>query len=51
MALRRGGDIINVPASLAVFRIAANGKLHLEQNYDIEIGGRTQYWMGIVGLQ
>jgi hypothetical protein len=36
---------------LAVFRIAANGKLHLEQNYDIEIGGRTQYWMGIVGLQ
>jgi hypothetical protein len=51
MALRCGKDIVDVPASLAVFRITKNGTLQLERNYDIEAGGRTQYWMGIVGLQ
>lgn len=51
MALRRGKAIINVPASLAVFRIAENGTLQLERNYDIDTGGGTQYWMGIAGLQ
>jgi hypothetical protein len=33
-----------------VFRVAADGKLDYVRKYDIDTsGGRTQYWMGIVG--
>jgi 6-phosphogluconolactonase (cycloisomerase 2 family) len=40
-----------VPASLAVFRIAADGKLSFVRKYDVDTGpGRTLMWVGMVAL-
>ena len=40
-----------VPAALAVFRVAGDGKLEFARKYDVDTGaGRTHYGMGIVGL-
>jgi 6-phosphogluconolactonase len=40
-----------VPASLAVFRVRADGKLDYVRKYDVETGsGRNLFWMGLVSL-
>ena len=39
-----------VPASLAVFRIDAGGKLDFIRKYDVDVGDRTMFWMGMVQL-
>ncbi len=45
-------DGSRVPASLAVFRVASNGKLALLRKYDIETGqGRSLMWAGFVSLR
>jgi 6-phosphogluconolactonase (cycloisomerase 2 family) len=45
-------DGTRVPASLAVFRIAADGKLTFVRKYDVETGnGRTLMWAGLVRLR
>lgn len=45
-------DGSRVPASLAVFRIADNGKLEFLRKYDIETGqGRSLMWAGFVRLK
>jgi 6-phosphogluconolactonase (cycloisomerase 2 family) len=46
--LRDGSGVKTVPASMSVFRVGADGKLDFVRSYDVESGGRTQYWMGIV---
>ena len=44
---RQGTTETLVPASLAVFRIGANGKLSFVRKYDVETGlGRTLMWVG-----
>ena len=51
MAVRDGMNVKTVPASLAVFRIREDGKLDFVRKYDVEAGGgRTLFWMGIVGV-
>jgi 6-phosphogluconolactonase len=40
-----------VPAALSVFRVGEDGKLTFVRKYDVETGGRYQFWMGIVGLR
>src|SRR5438477_4424226 len=52
MALRvRDGTTIRiVPASLAVFRIDDGGKLDFVRKYDVDVGSRTMFWMGMVPL-
>jgi len=51
MAVQDGGQVVTVPAALAMFRVAADGKLEFVRKYDVDTGGgRTQYWMGIIGL-
>jgi 6-phosphogluconolactonase (cycloisomerase 2 family) len=51
MAVQEGERVVTVPAALAVFRVAGDGRLEFVRKYDVDTGsGRTQYWMGIVGL-
>jgi 6-phosphogluconolactonase len=48
LPVRDGSAIRTVPASLAVFRIEANGKLEFVRKYDVDVGDKTMFWMGMV---
>ncbi len=44
----RDGDTIRaVPARLSVFRIGGDGRLDFARAYDVDIGERTMWWMGM----
>jgi 6-phosphogluconolactonase (cycloisomerase 2 family) len=48
---REGTTDTRVPASLAVFRIGADGKLSFVRKYDVETGqGRSLMWVGMLTL-
>lgn len=47
---RDGERVSTVPAGLSVFRVAGDGKLDFVRKHDVETSGKTQFWMGIVGL-
>lgn len=49
LPVREGGAIHDRPACLSVFRIAADGTLQFARKYDVEVGDRTMFWMGMVG--
>ena len=38
------------PAGLSVFRIGDDGKLTFVRKYDIDVGDKTMFWMGMVPL-
>ena len=48
--LEREGVIRTVPACLSLFRIGENGKLDFVRKYDVDVGDRTMFWMGMVRL-
>jgi hypothetical protein len=50
LPVREGAAIRTVPASLAVFRIDDRGKLDFVRKYDVDVGNRTMFWMGMVPL-
>jgi 6-phosphogluconolactonase (cycloisomerase 2 family) len=50
LPVRDGAAIRTVPASLAVFRIDDGGKLDFVRKYDVDVGDRTMFWMGMVPL-
>ena len=50
LPVRRGSAIEFVPACLSLFRIAEDGRLDFVRKYDVEVGERTMWWMGMVGL-
>ena len=50
MWVRDGDNVRVAPAALTVFRIGDDGKLTFARKYDIESGGKLQWWAGIVGL-
>ena len=50
LSVRQGEAIHIVPASLAVFRIDDSGKLDFVRKYDVDVGARTMFWMGMVPL-
>jgi 6-phosphogluconolactonase len=50
LPVREDAAIRTVPASLAVFRIDYNGKLDFVRKYDVDVGNRTMFWMGMVQL-
>ncbi len=50
LPVRDGTRVTNVPAGLSVFRVGGDGKLDFVRKYDVEIGAKTQFWMGIAGL-
>jgi 6-phosphogluconolactonase len=50
LPVRDGGQFRMVPANLSLFRIAADGKLDFVRSYEVETGGRSLFWMGMVAL-
>jgi 6-phosphogluconolactonase len=50
LPVREGSSIRVVPASLAVFRINDDGKLDFIRKYDVDVGDKTMFWMGMVRL-
>jgi 6-phosphogluconolactonase len=50
MAVREKGGVKTVPASLAMFRIHPDGKLEFVRKYDLKVGTRNLFWMGLVPL-
>jgi 6-phosphogluconolactonase (cycloisomerase 2 family) len=48
LSVKDGGSIREVPAGLSVFRIGGDGKLGFVHKYDVEVGERQMFWMGIV---
>jgi 6-phosphogluconolactonase len=50
LSVRDAEGVRAVPASLAVFRVRADGKLDFVRKYDVDVGGRNMWWMGMVAL-
>jgi 6-phosphogluconolactonase len=50
LPVREGAAIRIVPASLAMFRIGNDGKLDFVRKYDVDVGDKTMFWMGMVRL-
>jgi 6-phosphogluconolactonase len=50
MSVRDGNAVKTIPASLAVFRVGDDGKLEFVRKYDIDVGTRNIFWMGITSL-
>jgi 6-phosphogluconolactonase len=45
-----GGASRVLPACLALFRIGDDGRLDFVRKYDVEVGERQMFWMGMVAL-
>ena len=50
LPVRNAKGVSVVPASLAVFRVRGDGKLDFARKYDVAVGGRNMFWMGITAL-
>ena len=48
LVVRDGAELRTVQASLALFRIGDDGRLDYMRKYDVEVGERTMFWMGMV---
>jgi 6-phosphogluconolactonase len=48
--VRDGDTVKTVPAGLSVFRIGDDGKLTFVRGYDVDVGDKTMFWMGMVPL-
>jgi 6-phosphogluconolactonase len=48
--VRDGDAVKTAPAGLSVFRIGDDGKLTYVRKYDIDVGDKTMFWMGMVPL-
>jgi 6-phosphogluconolactonase len=48
--VRDGNTVRTVPAGLSVFRIGNDGKLTFVRKYDIDVGDKLMFWMGMVPL-
>lgn len=48
--VRDGDAIRTAPAGLSVFRIGDDGKLTFVRKYDIDVGDKIMFWMGMVPL-
>jgi 6-phosphogluconolactonase len=50
LPVREGAALRTVPASLALFRVGEDGRLDFIRKYDVDVGGKTMFWMGMVSL-
>jgi 6-phosphogluconolactonase (cycloisomerase 2 family) len=48
--VRDGDSVRTVSAGLSVFRVGADGKLTFARTYDVDVGDKTMWWMGMVPL-
>jgi 6-phosphogluconolactonase len=46
--VRDGDAVKSLAAGLSVFRIGDDGKLTIVRKYDIDVGDKTMFWMGMV---
>ena len=50
LAVRDGDTVKTVSAGLSVYRIGGDGKLDFVRKYDVDVGGKNQFWSGVVAL-
>jgi len=50
LAVKDGSATRFVPACLSLFRIGDDGKLDFLRKYDVDVGDRQMFWMGMVAL-
>ncbi len=50
LPVRDGATVKMLSAGLAVYRIGADGKLDFARKYDVDVGGKDQFWSGVVAL-
>jgi 6-phosphogluconolactonase len=48
LTVRDGAGFRTVPACLSLFHIGDDGRLAFVRKYDVEVGDRTMFWMGMV---
>ncbi|MGE3508863.1 MAG: lactonase family protein [Vicinamibacterales bacterium] len=48
LRVRDGAALRTIPASLVVFRIGTDGRLTYVRTYEIDVGSRALFWMGMV---
>ena len=48
--VRDGDAVRTVAAGLSVFRIGDDGKLTFARTYDVDVGDKLMFWMGMVPL-
>jgi len=48
LPVAEGGEIRTVPACLSLFHVGADGKLAFVRKYDVDVGDRQMFWMGMV---
>ena len=48
--VREGDAVKTIPAGLSAFRIGPDGKLTFDRTYDIDVGNKTMFWMGMVPI-
>jgi len=48
--VRDGATITMLSAGLSVYRIGADGELDSVRKYDVEVGGKEQFWSGVAAL-
>jgi 6-phosphogluconolactonase len=48
--VRDGNTVRTVAAGLSVFRIGDDGKLSFVRKYDVDVGDKVMWWMGMVPL-
>jgi len=48
--VRDDDAVKTAPAGLSVFRIGDDGKLTFARKYDVDVGDKTMFWMGMVPL-
>jgi 6-phosphogluconolactonase len=48
--VREGDAVKTVRAGMSVFRIGDDGKLTFARTYDIDVGNKTMFWIGMVPL-
>jgi len=49
--VRDGDQVRPQPATLAAYRVGTDGKLSFARSYDVETGGKYQFWSGMVALR
>jgi 6-phosphogluconolactonase len=50
ITVKEGANLRQVPCYLSLFRIGDDGKLDFARKYDIDVGDRTMWWMGMMAL-
>jgi hypothetical protein len=48
LRVREATRVATVAAGMSVFRVRADGRLDFVRKYDVETGGKAQFWAGIV---